>query len=966
MAIRVNGRAPSGSMNMNVENIGMRDGIKESLFQSHKKLAWLTALAWTLAMGASLSWNIHQENRQIVDQAYAEARANYNKDITFRRWGNSHGGVYVPITDTQKSVPWLAHVPGRDVTTTDGKALTLLNPASMLRQMMDRYTVEYGIRGRITGLRQLNPDNAPDAWERAQLLAFTRGEKHEVWAMADMDGKPYLRYLRAMYMEPGCEKCHAILGYKLGDMRGATGVNLPMAPYLETLAQAKRNMGLSHFVIWLLGLSGIGWAAWQQGRRARERDLLVGALHDSEERFDLAVEGANDGIWDMDLISGRTYHSPRMAEMLGYQPKELPAALTAWRGIVHPDDFTSVLDAFQEHLDGITPRFEVAFRVMHKRGSWHWIMSRGKAVRDAAGNAVRFVGVHTDISEQKFMEAQLFEEKERAQVTLSSIGDAVLTTDAEGNITFMNSVAEKLSGWTREDSLGLPVESVIVLINEDTREPAPNPVSRCRAEGQVVGLANHTILISRDGHELAIDDSAAPIHDREGRIVGVVMVFHDVTANRELTRQMSWQVAHDKLTGLASRQEFERRLDHLVAEAHGSGSQHALLYLDLDNFKIVNDTSGHLAGDELLKQLAFLLTEHMRRNDILGRLGGDEFGALLENCPLDKAIAIAEKLRETASEFRFAWGGKTFEVGVSIGLVMVGQETVSLAEAMSAADVACYAAKESGRNQVHVYSPGNKESASRHREMHLAADIRAALESDRFVLYAQEIHPLSKGAPTSRHYEVLVRMLDIHGELIQPGVFIPAAERYGLMPAVDRWVVEHALDMLARSTAARDVRLSINLSGLCFRDEHTAECLRTIMMQTGVDPARLTFEITETAAVSQLSKAVAFMREMKTLGCRFALDDFGSGMSSFAYLKALPVDTLKIDGAFVRDMLEDPADQAFVEAIHRVAHTLGKETVAEFAETPEIVEALQGIGVDYAQGYAIAKPRPLDALLRGD
>ncbi len=931
-----------------------------------RRLAWLSALAWTLAVGASLLWNLHLEKSQVMELAYAEAKANYNKDITFRRWATSHGGVYVPITPTQQSVPWLAHVPGRDVTTQDGQRLTLLNPASMLRQMMDRYAQEYGIRGRITGLKQLNPANAPDAWEKEQLLAFTRGDKFEVWAVADLDGQPHLRYLHAMHMEPGCDKCHGILGYKTGDMRGATGVNLPMAPYLASLERSQGTLLFSHLGIWLLGLTGIGWAGLQQDRRARERESLLHALRASEERFDLAVAGANDGIWDMDLVSGDVYQSPRMAEMLGHAPGDLPAGLPAWHGIIHPDDIGSVLDAFQAHLDGATPRFEAAFRALHKNGSWHWIMSRGRAVRDEAGRATRFVGVHTDVSEQKNMEAQLFEEKERAQVTLASIGDAVLTTDAEGMITFMNGVAERLSGWRAEEAMGMPVESVIVLINEETREPAPNPVARCRNQGQVVGLANHTLLISREGREIAIDDSAAPIHDREGHLIGVVMVFHDVTANRELTRQMSWQVAHDTLTGLASRQEFERRLDNLVAEAHDSGSQHALLFMDLDNFKIVNDTCGHLAGDELLKQLAFLLAEHMRRSDTLGRLGGDEFGALLENCPQDKALAIADKLRRTVSEFRFTWGGKSFEVGVSIGLAMVGPETESTAEAMTAADVACYAAKDGGRNQVHVYARENRESASRHREMHLAADIRAALESNRFALYGQELRPLVPSRHPGRHYEVLVRMLDAHGELVPPGVFIPAAERYGLMPAVDRWVVEHALALLAGTAAARDVHLSLNLSGLCFRDEHTADCLRAILKETGVDPRRLTFEITETAAIAQLSRAVAFMRGLKEMGCKFALDDFGSGMSSFAYLKAMPVDILKIDGAFVRDMLEDPADLAFVEAIHRVAHTLGKATVAEFVESEAALDALARIGVDFAQGYAIAKPRPLDALLRGD
>lgn len=938
--------------------------IPHSISSNQTRLAWLTAFAWTLAVGGSLAWNIYQERAQIMDQASAEARANYNKDIAFRRWGNSHGGVYVPITATQKSVPWLAHVPGRDVTTTNGLALTLLNPASMLRQMMDNYSAEYGIRGRITGLKQLNPGNAPDAWEKEQLEAFTRGEKFEVMAIANMDGKPYLRYLRAMYMEPGCEKCHGILGYKLGDMRGATGVNLPMAPYLESLAKAEWTIGLSHASIWLLGLTGIGWAGWQQGRRARERESLIHALHDSEERFNLAFQGANDGVWDIDLLAGGSFHTPRVAQMLGYATGELPKDLVAWRGFIHPDDLARVDDALRKHLAGETTRFEAIFRAMHKQEGWRWIMSRGLAVRDATGRSIRLVGVNTDIHVQKIMEAQLFEAKERAQVTLSSIGDAVLTTDAEGNITFMNSVAERLSGWGQAEAVGLPVETVIILLNEETREPAPNPVTRCREEGRVVGLANHTLLITRDGHEFAIDDSAAPIRNNEGDMVGVVMVFHDVTANRELARQMSWQVAHDKLTGLASRQEFERRLELLTAEARESGGPHALLYMDLDNFKIVNDTCGHLAGDELLKQLAFLLAERMRRNDTLGRLGGDEFGALLENCPLEKALSIAEKLRATVSEFRFVWGGKTFEVGVSIGVAMVGPDTLSLAEAMSAADVACYAAKDGGRNQVHVYASGNRESNSRHQEMHVASGIRAALENDRFVLYAQKILPMADSASTQRHYEVLVRMLDDDGGLIPPGVFIPAAERYGLMPAVDRWVVEHALEMLTRIPAARDVHLTINLSGLCFRDEHTAECLRSVMTQTEVDPTHLTFEITETAAVSQLARAVAFMREMKSLGCRFALDDFGSGMSSFAYLKTLPVDVLKIDGAFVRDIQEDPADRAFVEAIHRVAHTLGKVTVAEFVETDAIIGILREIGVDYVQGYAIEKPRPLEAALR--
>jgi len=444
-------------------------------------------------------------------------------------------------------------------------------------------------------------------------------------------------------------------------------------------------------------------------------------------------------------------------------------------------------------------------------------------------------------------------------------------------------------------------------------------------------VSPHTLLISRLGNELAIDDSVAPIHDSEGGLMGMVMVFQDVSKTRELTRQMHWQITHDSLTGLVSRREFEHRLEASIEAGHADGQEHAVLYLDLDNFKIVNDTCGHLVGDELLKQLAFLLSEQMRRNDTLARLGGDEFGALLERCPLDKAMEIAEKLRQIVSEFRFSWGGKTFDVGVSIGLVMVGPDTASLTEVLSMADVACYAAKEAGRNRVYVYTAEDQKGQTWRREMLLAMDIRSALDAGRFVLFGQELKAL-RGQP-GRKIEVLVRMQNAQGDLIPPGAFIPAAERYNIMPTIDRWVVEKSLAALGEAgRKAEDVHLAINLSGLCFREVEMPEWLGRIIHDSGVAPSRITFEITETAAIAQMALGVRFMRDLKEMGCRFALDDFGSGMSSFAYLKALPVDVLKIDGAFVRDLATDHVDRAFVEAIVRVAKVLGMQTVAEYAE----------------------------------
>ncbi|OYY95245.1 MAG: hypothetical protein B7Y41_01680 [Hydrogenophilales bacterium 28-61-23] len=550
----------------------------------------------------------------------------------------------------------------------------------------------------------------------------------------------------------------------------------------------------------------------------------------------------------------------------------------------------------------------------------------------------------------------LYEEKEMALVTLASIGDGVVTTDAEARVSFLNSVAERLTGWTQAEARGLRIEEVMRLVNEETRALAENPVERCRLEGSVVGMANHTVLIGRDGTEVAIEDSAAPIRDKDGRLIGVVMVFHDVSSQRAMTREMSWQLAHDGLTGLTNRREFERRLQALLACA-APGVAHALLFLDLDQFKIVNDTCGHLAGDELLKRLAEMLQEQVRGGDVLARLGGDEFAVLLENCPLDRARGIAEKLRQKVRDFEFFWQDKRFEVGVSIGVAPIDAAAGSIAEVTAAADMACYAAKERGRNRIHVHSPDDLDMERRRNELHAAGGIRSALEENRLVLFGQEIRSIRGDG--QGHYEVLLRLRGEDGVLQAPALFIPAAERYGLMGEVDRWVVRNAFMFMAQHPK---VHLAINLSGLSLQDENFSAYITQWLTQFNVDASHVCFEITETAAITHVGHAIAFIRDLKAWGFRFSLDDFGSGMSSFTYLKNLPVDFLKIDGAFVRDIVSDPIDRAFVETINRIGQVMGMETIAEFVESDEILRELMRIGVDYAQGYGIAKPVPLDTL----
>ena len=559
-------------------------------------------------------------------------------------------------------------------------------------------------------------------------------------------------------------------------------------------------------------------------------------------------------------------------------------------------------------------------------------------------------------------EAALYAEKERALVTLQSIGDAVITTDIEGRVEFLNPVAEALTGWSTGEARGLPLPQVFNIVNEFTRLPVESPVDKVLREGIIVGLANHTVLIARNGREYAIEDSAAPIRARDGRILGVVLVFHDVSEKRKLTHQLSHQARHDALTGLINRSEFESQLEELLDSATNQLKQHALLYLDLDQFKVVNDTCGHGAGDELLRQLTAHIQSKVRESDTFARLGGDEFGVLLENCPLDQALRVATILLDEVRIFRFIWLDKTFTVGVSIGLVAITEASGNSANVLAAADTACYAAKDKGRNRVQVYSPDDSEMAERHGEMHWVARIAKAFEEDRFQLHYQPIVPVQEAAQNKeQHFEVLLRMLDDDNSLVPPSFFIPAAERYNLMVEIDRWVILSTVNWLI-ANAERTVICAINLSGQSVNDDRFLAFLIDQIKGTNVPPHKICFEITETAAIANLAKASSFIKTVKSLGCSFSLDDFGSGMSSFCYLKNLPVDYLKIDGSFVRDMINDPIDCAMVESINNIGHVLGIKTIAEFVESRVILEKLRAIGVDYAQGYGISKPGPLEEM----
>ena len=481
-------------------------------------------------------------------------------------------------------------------------------------------------------------------------------------------------------------------------------------------------------------------------------------------------------------------------------------------------------------------------------------------------------------------------------------------------------------------------------------------------------LSNNVTLVNRHGHEFAVEDSAAPIRLQDGRIVGAVMVFKDVSEKRRLIQRISHQARHDSLTGLVNRLEFHHQLERFLDNVRSNDSEHALCYLDLDQFKVINDTCGHTAGDALLQQISLLLKKHARTGDIVARLGGDEFGLLLGNCPLSKAEEIARVLCQAIGEIRFPWEDKIFEVGVSIGLVPVTTDSENPKQLLSHADVACYAAKDHGRNRVHVYTVDDQDLSRRERELHWASMISGALEQNRFRLYVQQIVCLDNSQARPRnHYEVLLRMLDSDGKEISPGVFIPAAERYNLMPSVDEWVIHHTLAHLEKHLhrfGSEGISLAINLSGNSLNREKLQTYIEEQFTRFSVPPQMICFEITETAVIHNLAQTSEFIRALKKLGCQFALDDFGSGLSSFTYLKNLPVDYLKIDGSFVRDMVNNRINDAMVAAINNIGHVMGILTIAEFVENKAILERLRELGVDYAQGFGVMGLEPIEKVLR--
>lgn len=566
-----------------------------------------------------------------------------------------------------------------------------------------------------------------------------------------------------------------------------------------------------------------------------------------------------------------------------------------------------------------------------------------------------------DIALYKFNSEQFIKKQERLfSAILHSVNDGLIAVDNDMRILFINPVASHMGGWAEEECRGKPIHQVLSMIDSKTLNPI---LPSALPEGESSNKFHDVILKSRLGQTYIIDGSITKIHQAGNEIEGYVIAFRDVTELRKLSATVDYQTSHDKLTGLGNREDFVKKLQSILEEMERYGGAHTLLQLDVDRFKIVNDTSGTKAGDELLRQVATYIQTLTQRNDIAARLGGDEFAVVLRDCVLENAIQVAQRLQEAVQNHRFIWQNNLFPITLSIGLVPLSGEDSDIHMIMAAADDACYIAKEEGGNRIRVFQRNEEKYILRRGQMEWVSKINQALKTDKFRLWYQLIEPIRPLPGIHPKLEILIRMEGEDGSIISPGDFIPSAERYGLISAIDRWVFENAIKAWVQlRTENHDLvnRLfSINISGATLLDETFIDFAINITNHYGASPGNFCLEITETSAIQNLSYAILFIEKLKSHGFTFSLDDFGSGFSSFNYLKNLPVDYLKIDGSIVQNIDESLINFTMVESINSMGHVIGLKTIAEFARNPSIVERLHRIGVDYAQGYAIAEPKPL-------
>ncbi len=646
------------------------------------------------------------------------------------------------------------------------------------------------------------------------------------------------------------------------------------------------------------------------------------------------------------------------ASLVGLEPAQLVGREAA--DLVKPAYRALFRKTMAKHMAQEAAPRRLEIQVINGNESGLWVEAESSNIEFNGRPAI--LTIARDISHRKSLEVSLGRGKRQAQYTLESIAEGVITTDNEGRVDYLNRAAESLIGMNRDAAAGHRAAELFTLVDDADRRPLGDPVERCLAVRRRVNMGRRAVMLSADGeHEHSVEVTASPIRGPGGGVSGTVVVIHDVSELRGLTRQMSYQATHDALTGLINRREFERRLDEALDTALMEEAVHMLFYMDLDRFKAVNDSCGHLAGDNMLREVAKLIKDEVRESDFVGRLGGDEFGALLIGCPIDKARQIATDICNAIADYRFVWQDKIFNIGISIGLVEISHASGAPQDMMGAADSACYVAKQQGRGRVHVYSARDEAVARERGDIQWLRELQEALHENRFELAVQPIIAMRGGGDFGPSAEVLIRLQDGRGREASTAEFLRPAERYQLMPQIDRWVFNAALGAIAsgeiKLTAHRSC--AINLSGQTLGDDAFLSFVVDALDHSGVAPSSICFEATEKAILSNVQHAQRFIEVLHGIGCKFALDDFGTGLGSFASLKHLPIDFLKIDGSYTRNLTSDEVNQEMVTAIIKLARTLDFRIVAEQVELQEDFDWLRDAGVDFVQGRFVEPPATL-------
>lgn len=676
--------------------------------------------------------------------------------------------------------------------------------------------------------------------------------------------------------------------------------------------------------------------------------LRTSELAHSEARLNSIIEHSPVGIFHYDTQCNLLKTNKRFEEIIGAERKKL----IGFNMLTRLKD-TDMLAALRESLLGKVSMFEGGYtsvtgnRFMHLHANFVPLYS-------SSGEIEGGIGVYEDITEKQLSTEKL----KKLSMAVECSPDGIIITDTNGIIEYVNPKFSLITGYTSDEVMD---KKANLFRSGETANTVYEALWATILSGQEWRgeLKNR----KKNGDIFWSQVSIVPITNA-GEITHFIGIQVDVTKERIASQQISYQATHDMLTGLINRYEFENRLTRVITETKQDNSTHVLCFFDLDQFKIINDTCGHVAGDELLRQLGILLRDNIKPRDTLARLGGDEFAILMKNCSLEQAEKKAKKMLEIIEKFQFMWEKNIFSIGASIGMTEISQRSKNTTEILIRADSACYAAKDLGRNRIHIYHSNDELLAKRDGEFRWVNEIKYALNEDRFELYAQPIVPLTDGSH-KRIYEVLIRLRTKNGDMVPPGAFLPAAERYNLSLPIDRWVIDHTFTWMRKHSHQLDNldHLAINLSGASLGSDALLQHIMQQVNDNDLPPNKIKFEITETAAISNLRDATSFIKTLREFGCQFALDDFGSGLSSFAYLKHLPVCTLKIDGIFVKDIVENPIDEAMVKSINEIGHVMGMQTIAEFVENDAIRERLKAMGVDFAQGYGIGRPEPIDNIL---